>query len=1088
MIAGTLEVQMLANIARLRQDMQEAKNTVSKAVGDINRVLGSIGMGISFGVVAAGFATMIRAAEDAAISQRKLDAIIRATGNTSGYTADQLSRLADSLARSSTFDDEAFREATATLLRFGNIGGANLEKVLKLSADYAALTGGDLVSSAEKMGRALSNPAEGLSKLERHFGSLAPEVEAAIKQQAKMGDTSGALSIAIEALQKKIGGADQQMNSGLTGSVKQLTKAFSELMEVGGQVGNNSAVTGFLDGLSSRLRGLKTVLEGDWTMKLLAIMGGQKLLAALGNAKPETVTPGAGGGPVDLGIVDEGLDARGQAMWKMRVEAFEKAKKAAEEWQRHEDQMRKLDLAGWVDLAKKLADPGGVFDQENLDIARLNQERFDAEEEIRKQDLEGQMWLSKNVVKIVQDEADQVEALRKASVMAFLDELSTAAGNFFSDLMMNGRTAFDNLRRYLKQLLADMLALFAKRWVLNIAAGGTMLGSAGSAMAGGLGTAGDGSIAGGLLGSIGSILPSGSIGTAFGNIANMGASFLGAGGSLASTIGSVASFLPAIGTAVAVAAMIYNAFNDGPENPNFRWMQGVGGEGAFGGISTQGNYGYDATGIGRYIGGLDTRFARILGPGGTAAATAGLAAYTQAGLRSDGQPAQFAFPEGTDREAAEQIAKEVLQSRYGIIFAQIDSTIAETIRGFSGTSTELQTYIETALGVVEGLSGLGIRGLDVTTLQLMATEGEELGATFTRVAGQWGQFNQLFTTEAEQLAAAQDLVTTTFADLGIAIPASKDEFEALVRGLDLSTESGRQLFTALMQVAPAFAAVEDAAGSMMDSFYSLMAQMRGPQYSASVTQGLLQQSVQQFMAGNAWTQGMGWQEVAAAFGTITAEDFGAYSLANQQLILEILGYQNQLNQAGQETSTYTSAVGGATTAVDTFANAIAQAKLGIRDWLDKIFLDNVSPLTPAERLAFAEGNYATTLAGAQASNASDLAKFTQFADAYLREAASYWATSSPEYRAIFEAVTGAGKGLSGLEDTGPVNRRDARENTESIVLELRGIQTTIRDLGDGTIALNRATEQVRDSVDRLNRTQTLVVQEQTRVLASDLGV
>src|SRR5574343_782386 len=214
---------MMANIARLQQDMQQAKSTVSKAVGDINRVLGSIGMGISFGAVAAGFGVMIRAAEDAAISQRQLDAVIRATGNTSGYTADQLSRLADSLARSSTFDDEAFREATATLLRFGNIGGANLEKVLKLSADFAALTGGDLVSSSEKFGRALSNPAEGLGKLEKNFGALAPEVEAAIKQQAKMGDSSGALGLAIEALQKKIGGADQQMNSGLTGSVKQLT-------------------------------------------------------------------------------------------------------------------------------------------------------------------------------------------------------------------------------------------------------------------------------------------------------------------------------------------------------------------------------------------------------------------------------------------------------------------------------------------------------------------------------------------------------------------------------------------------------------------------------------------------------------------------------------------------------------------------------------------------------------------------------------------------------------------------------------------------------------------------------------------------
>lgn len=1090
-IAGTLEIQMLANLARLQKDMQDAKATVSKTVSDVNRMLGSIGVGISFAGVAAGFAAMMRASEEAAISQRKLDAIIRATGNTSGYTADQLSRLADVLARTSSFDDEAFREATATLLRFGNIGGENLEKVLKLSADYAALTGGDLVSAAEKMGRALSNPAEGLSKLERHFGSLAPEVEAAIKQQAKMGDSSGALSLAIEALQKKIGGADEGMNAGLTGAIKQLRKAISELMETLGAIFANQAVLATINAVSAALRGMKSVLEGDWVLKLAAVAavfsgGGVKFMQALGNMSPGTITPsGGGGGPVDLGIVDEGLDSRGAANARIVLERIEAQKKAREEWLKNEERLRQLDAAGWV----KYIDTMEKEDQDALlAMAKHTEDYYDTKDELRRMDEEGQLWLSKNVVKIVEEEERQIEALRQASFANFWNEVSDLAANFFTDLVMNGRDAFDNLRHWVKQLLADMVALFAKRWVLNLAAGGTMLGSAGSAMAGGLGTVGDGSIAGSLLGGLGSILPGGSIGTAFGNVANMGASLMGAGGSLSSTIGSVASFLPGIGAAIGVAAMIYHAFGDGPENPNFRWMQGTGGQGLFGGISTQGNYNFDSSGLTGYIGALDARLARILGPEGTAAATSGLAAYTQAGLRMDGsQPAQFAFPEGTDREAAEQLAKEVLQSRYGIIFDQIDKTIADTIKGWSGTSTELQTYIETALGVVEGLSGLGIRGLDVTTLQLMSAEGEELGATFTRVAGQWGQFNQLFTTEAEQLAAAQDLVTTTFADLGIAIPASKDEFEALVRGLDLSTESGRRLFTALMDVAPAFAAVEDAAASAMQSFYQIMGELRGPAYTTSVTQGLLQGAVQSFMAGNAWTTGMSWQEVASAFSTITADDFASYSTANQQLILEILGYQSTLNQAASQTQTYTTAVTGATGAVSGLADAIAQAKLGIRDWLDRIFLSDASPLTPSERLAFAESAYAVNLAKAQAGDVGALGSFTQFADAYLREAQSYWA-SSPEYRAIFEAVTGTAGGLAGLEDARPPTRGDAREDTDRIVRALEGVQTEIRDLGDGTIALNRATEQVRDSVDLLNRTQTRVVQEQTRVLATDLGV
>ncbi|NJD66230.1 MAG: hypothetical protein FIB00_13515 [Chloroflexi bacterium] len=1043
--------------------------------GGIGRLSGMLNM-LTGGAMATFVVSMIRASEDAVESQRRLEGVLRATGNQTGYTASALDKLADAMARTSKFDDESFRNATATLVRFGNIGGQNLQRVLKLTADYAALTGGDLAAAAETMGRALNNPADGLARLERGFGDLGIQTREAIKLQEEMGNRAGALELALGALEKKIGGSDAHMNQGLTGAFRGLTKAISELLETGGGAIDNAATVGVLDAISARLRGLKAVMEGPWSFKLLAILGGSDVLAKLGNLKPEAIAPTGGGvfGGIDLSDQDK----RGEAYL---AKVVNDRKRAADEIAAHNERMRMLDAAGWVRYIEvmKQTDEDALREQ-----AKRTQEYYDNKDWLRTMDLEGQEALARNVVRVVDAETRQTEALRQASVMGFWNDISDAAGNFFSDLVMNGRSAFDNLRRWVKQLLADMVALFAKRWVLSIAAGGTMLGSAGSAMAGGLGVVGDGTAAGGLLSSFGSILPGGEIATAVGNFASMGASMFGAGGSLATTIGSVASFLPAIGTAVAVAAMIYSAFNDGPENPNFRWMQGIGGQGAFGGISSEGNFNFDSSGLTRYVGGLDARFARILGAEGSATVTTALAGYTQAGLRMDGQPAQFAFPEGTDREAAEQLAKELLQSRYGTIFAQIDEGIASQIRAFSGTSTELQTFIETALGVVEGLAGMNVTGLNITTLQLMAQEGETLGQTFQRVGGQWAQFNQLFTTEAERLTAAQDLVTSTFADLGVAIPATKDGFEELVRGLDLSTEAGRDFFEALMEVAPAFSAVEDAAASMMQSFYSLMGELRGPAYTTSITQGLLQGAVQEFMGQNSWTSGMSWQDVAGAFSTITAEDFAAYSTSSQQLILQILGYQNQLNQAAGETESYTDAVVGAAGAVTGLADAIANAKNGIADWLDKIFLSDLSPLTPQERLDSAQNAYVENLLKAQAGDVGAIGAFTQFADAYLKEVQSFWA-SSPAYRAIFESVTDQAKGLAGLEDARPIARLDAKEDTDRIVRELRAIAITIRD---GQTALARKTEDVGKAVDRMNRSQKEAISTQTRDLRTDLGV
>src|SRR5471030_2983984 len=47
MIAGTLEIQMLANMAQLTADMGKAKGIVGDAVRGIEQLLGAIGVGFS---------------------------------------------------------------------------------------------------------------------------------------------------------------------------------------------------------------------------------------------------------------------------------------------------------------------------------------------------------------------------------------------------------------------------------------------------------------------------------------------------------------------------------------------------------------------------------------------------------------------------------------------------------------------------------------------------------------------------------------------------------------------------------------------------------------------------------------------------------------------------------------------------------------------------------------------------------------------------------------------------------------------------------------------------------------------------------
>ena len=58
-------------------------------------------------------------------------------------------------------------------------------------------------------------------------------------------------------------------------------------------------------------------------------------------------------------------------------------------------------------------------------------------------------------------------------------------------------------------------------------------------------------------------------------------------------------------------------------------------------------------------------------------------------------------------------------------------------------------------------------------------------------------------------AQATRQVNTAFAEMGVVVPQTKEQFRALVNGLDLNTEAGASMFAALMDVSEAFGTAAD---------------------------------------------------------------------------------------------------------------------------------------------------------------------------------------------------------------------------------------------------------------------------------------
>ncbi len=74
-------------------------------------------------------------------------------------------------------------------------------------------------------------------------------------------------------------------------------------------------------------------------------------------------------------------------------------------------------------------------------------------------------------------------------------------------------------------------------------------------------------------------------------------------------------------------------------------------------------------------------------------------------------------------------------------------------------------------------------------------------------------YYQNFYSEAERQAKSTEQLSKQFADLGLAVPATRDAFRALVESQDLTTESGAKTYAALLKLNPAFAALVEGAQS-----------------------------------------------------------------------------------------------------------------------------------------------------------------------------------------------------------------------------------------------------------------------------------
>lgn len=151
-----------------------------------------------------------------------------------------------------------------------------------------------------------------------------------------------------------------------------------------------------------------------------------------------------------------------------------------------------------------------------------------------------------------------------------------------------------------------------------------------------------------------------------------------------------------------------------------------------------------------------------------------------------------------------------LPARFKEYFSQFDAKTlskdrAESILATAQAAKALSDALAPLGGVFGRLKDLSVQA--TSELFQMAGGADKLQSSVSAYA-------QAFYSDAERATMASQYVQQSLAALGVTGVATRAQFRSLVDSLDLSSASGRQLFTQLMALAPSFAQAAAAAGDV----------------------------------------------------------------------------------------------------------------------------------------------------------------------------------------------------------------------------------------------------------------------------------
>jgi phage-related protein len=204
----TLKLNLLADVSNFNKELESTQDKLKGFQNSLKKAgqVSTIALG---GLAAAGF-TAVKAAEEVAVANARLDNIL----TSMGY-ADATKRVTDyaqALEVTTAVDAEVIKLTQAKLATFANLAatidtaGGAFDRATLAALDMAAAGFGTAESNAVQLGKALEDPIKGINALTRSGITFTEEEKKKIETLVKSGDLLAAQTMVLEAIEKQVGG------------------------------------------------------------------------------------------------------------------------------------------------------------------------------------------------------------------------------------------------------------------------------------------------------------------------------------------------------------------------------------------------------------------------------------------------------------------------------------------------------------------------------------------------------------------------------------------------------------------------------------------------------------------------------------------------------------------------------------------------------------------------------------------------------------------------------------------------------------------------------------------------------------------